>query len=41
MAVIQSLQVFRGLAALAVIAHHATVATAAFVENVPDGVEPI
>lgn len=34
--VIFSLQVGRGLAALAVVAHHATVSTAAFVETVPD-----
>lgn len=33
--VIQSLQVFRGLSALAVVAHHAAVATDAFVENIP------
>lgn len=33
--VIQSLQVFRGLAALAVVAHHAAVATDAFVEKIP------
>ena len=32
---IQSLQVFRGLAALAVVAHHAIASTGAFVANVP------
>ena len=32
---IQSLQVFRGLAALAVVAHHASVSTGAFVADVP------
>ncbi len=34
--VIQGLQVCRGLAALAVVAHHAAVATDAFVEDVPN-----
>jgi hypothetical protein len=32
---IQSLQVFRGLAALAVVLHHASVSTGAFVADVP------
>lgn len=33
--VIDSLQVFRGLAALAVVAHHAAVSTDAFVQHIP------
>lgn len=41
MAMIQSLQVFRGLAALAVVAHHAAVSTGAFVGVVPTEVESI
>ncbi len=39
MAVIQSLQVFRGLAALAVVGHHAVVSTGAFVGVVPPPIE--
>lgn len=38
---IQSLQVFRGLAALAVVAHHAAVSTQAFVGGVPGFAEAI
>lgn len=41
MAVIQSLQVFRGLAALAVVAHHAVLSTGAFVDALPPQVEAI
>jgi exopolysaccharide production protein ExoZ len=41
MATIQSLQVFRGLAALAVVAHHAVTSTGAFVGVVPAEVESI
>jgi exopolysaccharide production protein ExoZ len=41
MAMIQSLQVFRGLAALAVVAHHAVTSTGAFVGVVPAEVESI
>ena len=33
---IQSLQMFRGLAALAVVAHHATLSTSAFVDTIPE-----
>ena len=39
MAIIQSLQVFRGFAALAVVGHHAVVSTGAFVSVVPTPVE--
>lgn len=39
MAVIQSLQVFRGFAALAVVMHHAVISTNAFVGLVPSHVE--
>ena len=38
---IQSLQVFRGLAATAVVAHHANLSTAAFVGVVPRGVSDV
>ncbi len=38
---IQSLQVFRGLAATAVVAHHANLSTAAFVGIVPSGVSNV
>lgn len=41
MAMIQSLQVFRGLAALGVVAHHAAISTGAFVEIVPGEVKSI
>jgi hypothetical protein len=41
MAMIQSLQVFRGLAALAVVAHHAVLSTKAFVGAVPTEVGSI
>lgn len=41
MAVIQSLQVFRGFAALAVVAHHAVISTDAFVGVVPPHVASI
>lgn len=36
---INSLQVFRGLAAIAVVAHHTNTATAAFIEDVPTWVD--
>lgn len=41
MAVIQSLQVFRGVAALAVVAHHAVLSTGAFVGVVPEPIKSI
>ncbi len=41
MPVIQSLQAFRGLAALAVVAHHAVISTNAFVGLVPGRVEAV
>ena len=34
---INSLQVFRGIAALAVVAHHAALSTDAFVQSLPGG----
>lgn len=41
MAVIQSLQVFRGFAALAVVAHHAVISTDAFVGALPPQVDSV
>ena len=38
--VIDSLQVFRGVAALAVVAHHAALSTDAFVHGVPAAFMP-
>ena len=35
--IINSLQVFRGMAALAVVAHHAALSTDAFVQSMPEG----
>lgn len=39
--IINSLQVFRGFAALAVVCHHATLSTSAFIGKIPDTIESL